>query len=785
MISSRSLLFVAVCASLAVSRAAADAPEALYIFPLGAQRGTTVDVRIGGMHLHDECPLAVDAADGLTAPQTITKTDTIWFEGPIIPQPDSQKAESYPSDYAARFSITADARLGTRWWRVSTSQGITPSQRFVVGELPEIVEHEIDGTVIPVAVTLPVTINGRTFPREDVDEWSFRAVKGQTIRCEVEAARLGSPLDSQLEIIDAAGRRLAVNSDHYGADSLIVFTAPADGEYRVRIFDAAYGGLQTYVYRLTLSDQPHVTSVYPLGGRRGVTTSFELAGVNLRAKSQAIDVPQEAGNDYAVRFKSGSATTNEVLLETSDDVELLEPKTNDDVAAAAPLPDEACVANGRIECSGDIDYWAFDGVKGRGVGFDLHAAMLGSPLDGVLVVVNADGKELATNDDRAGGNVDPRLSFTPPADGRYYVRVADRSPHRGGANFGYRLHVGEPAGASFGLTLPVDAVTIDRGGTARLKLTASRGPGVDGDLTIVIDNLPSGVTFKGEKIGKGKNDTTLTFTAAADAPVTLADCRVRLVTKIGDEEVSRDAVFDVRRGEPPLGAFRVCTAMPTPFEVVGEFEIPYAQRGTYYVRHYNLVRNGFAGPVTVHLAEKQMRHLQGVQGSTITVPAGVDEFDYPVYLPTRLELARTSRTVVTAVGEVTDEQGKPHKVCFTSVKPSEQISLIIGPGPLSVEADVTAVVADAEQPNEVTVTIDRGDGMTGPVRVELLVPPHIRGIAAEPVVVAPGETAGTLRLRFAADAGPLNMPLTVRAEHGEGLQRVVAETPLEVVVDRR
>ena len=121
------------------------------------------------------------------------------------------------------------------------------------------------------------------FPREDIDEWSFRAVKGQTIRCEVEAARFGSPLDSQLEIVDAAGRRLAVNSDHFGDDSLIVFTAPADGEYRVRIFDAAYGGLQPYVYRLTLSDRPHVLSTYPLGGRRGEKTTFELTGIGVES----------------------------------------------------------------------------------------------------------------------------------------------------------------------------------------------------------------------------------------------------------------------------------------------------------------------------------------------------------------------------------------------------------------------------------------------------------------------------------------------------------------------
>lgn len=781
MISSRSGIFVAVCASLAISRAAADAPEALYIFPAGGQRGATVDVRIGGMHLHDRCPFYLDAADGVTAPKTITQTDTIWFEGPVIPQPDSQKAEDYPTDYAARLSIAGDARLGVRWWRVSTSQGVTASKRFVVGDLPEIVEQEIDGMPIPVAVALPVTINGRTFPREDVDEWSFRAVKGQTIRCEVEAARLGSPLDSQLEIVDAAGRRLAVNSDHYGADSLIVFTAPADGEYRVRIFDAAYGGLQPYVYRLTLSDRPHVLGVYPLGGRRGRATTFELTGVNVPAKPQAIAVPQEADDDYSVRFKSGKATTNEVLLETGDVEELREEETR---RADAPTLAVPCVANGRIDRAGDADVWAFDGVKGRGVEFDLHAAALGSPLDGVLTVIDDAGKELMTNDDRAAVDPDPRLRFVPGADGRYYVRVAERSPSRGGANFAYRLHVAEAGPPDFAVTMSDDALTVDRGtekGKTKFKLNVTRLGGFDGELKIVVDGLPPGVTIGGDKIAKGRNDAGLLVSAAADAPVGLYDCTVRVTGKIGDAEVSRTAAVVVNRGEPPLDVLRICTAMPTPFVVVGEFEIPFAQRGTTYVRHYRLERNGYAGPLTVHLAEKQMRHLQGVTGPTIALGADVTEFDYPVDLPTRLELGRTSRTVVTAVGEVRDEQGKSHRVCFTSAKPSEQISLIIGPGPLSVEAEPTAVVATTEASADVTVAIDRGDGMTGPVRVELVVPPHIRGIAAEPIVVAPDATEGTLRVRFAADAGPFNVPLSVRAVHGEGLGRVVAETSLEIV----
>ena len=47
-----------------------------------------------------------------------------------------------------------------------------------------------------------VTINGRIFPREDIDIWTFPAKKGQTIRCEVHAARLGSPLDAAVVTLD-------------------------------------------------------------------------------------------------------------------------------------------------------------------------------------------------------------------------------------------------------------------------------------------------------------------------------------------------------------------------------------------------------------------------------------------------------------------------------------------------------------------------------------------------------------------------------------------------------
>ena len=120
---------------------------------------------------------------------------------------------------AGQVQIATDAPLGLRYWRLWTSQGATPAMKFVVGDLPEMVEEEIDGDPVPVTVDAAVTINGRIFPREDVDVWTFTAEEGpERLTCEVDAARLGSPLDARLEVRDAQGRVSPRTTTTRGAD---------------------------------------------------------------------------------------------------------------------------------------------------------------------------------------------------------------------------------------------------------------------------------------------------------------------------------------------------------------------------------------------------------------------------------------------------------------------------------------------------------------------------------------------------------------------------------------
>ena len=75
--------------------------------------------------------------------------------------------------------------------------------KLAVGEEPEVLAAGKGQQTIP----FPVTINGRV-PEKSAQEFRFHLSKGRSIVAEVKAQRLGSKLDSVVEILDAKGRQI-------------------------------------------------------------------------------------------------------------------------------------------------------------------------------------------------------------------------------------------------------------------------------------------------------------------------------------------------------------------------------------------------------------------------------------------------------------------------------------------------------------------------------------------------------------------------------------------------
>ena len=750
----------------------ADAPTAIYMFPAGGQRGTEVHFRFGGYDLHDGCPLEMTGTGILPSRGLNPAKRTLWFEGPVITLPDSQAQESYPRDQIGQVTIAADASLGFRKARVRNSQGVSNWLNFVVGDLPEVIEQEIDGAPLPVAVVLPVTINGRIFPREDVDIWSFEAHAGVSYTCEVMGERLGSPLDSHLNVLGPHGQAITDNEDHIGKDSRLHFTASESGLYQVRIHDANFNGLQHYVYRLTISDGPYIESIYPLGGRYGSSIAFQTTGQNLPESPIGLQLPADRSESteltWSTQFSIAGDRTNAIRLELSDLPEMLEAEPNDsseDIAERETVKVPA-VLNGRIDRPGDVDIWRFAARKNESIDIEIHGAKLGSRIDSVLTISNLAGNELATSDDIEKGQSDSRIVFNAPEDAVFELSVRDRFAYRGGPDYAYRVLLQtSDTSPDFELQIAQDVINVPRKAEVKLKVKAIRKNGMNGAIAISVDGLPDGVTVTGNTIADKKTETDLVFKATETAKLSLAELIIVGNALIADKPLVKTATrSQTTPNEADTSGITLAVTMPTPFKIFGQFETKYGARGSTFVRHFSINRGEFTGPITVGLAERQVRHLQGVTGPTIVIPSGVSEFDYPLHLAPWMEIGRTSRTCLMGVGEIEDTDGSVHKVSFTSGEQFDQIIVLVDPGQLDVRLNRTSVKATPGGEAELLVTVGRGQGVSGAVKIELVAPEHIDCVQALPLQIGSDQQSGVLKLKFAnGPLDPFNMPLTIRA----------------------
>jgi hypothetical protein len=652
----------------------------------------------------------------------------------------------------------------------------------MVGHLPEIVEQEIDGDPVPVEVTIPVTINGRIFPRENRDIWAFVARQGQAITCEVQAARLGSPLDSRLEIFDPHGRRIAENDDYFGADSLVQFTAPATGKYQVRIHDVNFRGGQAFVYRLTITADPFVARVFPLGGRRNSKVPLELLGHGLPKEPVATSIPANIPPGYYHEQTINNKKTNPFMLDVDDLLEYVEaePKQPPDLLRPIAVP---AVLNGRINPPGEIDSWAVLLKKGVTYRLELRAKILDSPLLGIVTVTNQGGKELVKSDNSGKSRIDPLLEFTAPADGTYIVQVADTFATRGGREYAYRLRITSSEVPELRLYFMEDALTLSRGGQTKLKLAVER-LAAPGPIQLAVEGLPSGVTAPELQIGAGQNTKELVLKAETAAPIRAGRITIQGSMKIGDKTISQKATLFGTGGQRKVDTVLAAVALPAPFKIVGKYDMRWAPRGTIFQRQYQIERGGFSGPLEISLADRQARHLQGVAGAAVQVPAGANEFAYAIQLPPTMEMGRTCRVCVMATGVFTDSDGAEHIVSYCSIQPNEQLILVVEPGKLEVEPERNSYVVKRGEKVVVGVNVTREKSLQAPVKLELVRAEHLKLFSAEPVLMQNGQSRGAITILVGADEKiPVNQPVKIRATLMDRGQPIIAEAPVKLLLE--
>ncbi len=157
----------------------------------------------------------------------------------------------------------SSARTGTHSVSVASGNRFSNILPFRVEDYKEVLEKEPNNNATKAqSVRLPVVINGRINYQGDLDVFRFEAGAGDEIVIESTARRLGSPLDSAVHLLDAAGNQVGFNDDApeqgielqtHRADSFLRVKIPAAGVYLAQISDTQRQGGSEFAYRLRIS----------------------------------------------------------------------------------------------------------------------------------------------------------------------------------------------------------------------------------------------------------------------------------------------------------------------------------------------------------------------------------------------------------------------------------------------------------------------------------------------------------------------------------------------------
>ncbi len=111
-----------------------------------------------------------------------------------------------------------------------------------------------DGFLQAQLIECPTTVEGTIDRVQDSDVYQFRGKAGETIRIEVQAAKLGSPADLMMTVTDSEKRIIDSNDDANGsADPMLQLTLPKDGTYYIALIEMHDLGGKMFPYRLILS----------------------------------------------------------------------------------------------------------------------------------------------------------------------------------------------------------------------------------------------------------------------------------------------------------------------------------------------------------------------------------------------------------------------------------------------------------------------------------------------------------------------------------------------------
>jgi hypothetical protein len=419
-------------------------------FPMGGQRGTTLDLTVTGGNL--------------------AEPTSVWtsIPGAKVTIPTDNNNGKDNAKLRVLIELPKEAPIGVHALRVATKNGPSNLRLLCVDDLPQVlVDGKNKSKQAAQGLPIPCVVAG-TIGAETSDFYKITVQAGQRVSFDLLGRRLGASIDPQLSIIDPRnGREVAYSNDALGlqTDSRVTHTFKEAGEYLIAIRDVLHRGGPDFAYRLRVGDFPCATTPMPMAAKRGSKVQVAFAGTMVEGVPPVeVVVPADPNVDTVwVAPKGANGQLGwPVSLAVSDLDEVVEQEPNNEPAKANRIPVPGAVS-GRFLEKGDIDYFILPLKKGRYI-IEGHTFELHSPTELYLTLKDPKGADVLKSDPQKP----PRLDFTAPADGDYML-VVENLLNAFGPVEAYRVTV-EPYEPGFDVSLTLERTAVPPGSIGMLGI---------------------------------------------------------------------------------------------------------------------------------------------------------------------------------------------------------------------------------------------------------------------------------------------------------------------------
>ena len=312
--------------------------------------------------------------------------------------------------------------------------------------------------------------------------------------------------------------------------------------------------------------------------------------------------------------------------------------------------------------------------------------------------------------------------------------------------------------------------------------------GFSGEIQLRVEGLPEGIQVQDAVIAEGKSATKLKLTASKQVVVGEAMLRIMGVATVDGVAVERTVMAmhigaDTEGhcvGPRSLDRLALTVHPQQPFRLFCSEAYQYGYRGSVFRYPMEVERmNGFTGPITLQIGDRQNRDLDGIEMFEVTIPADSNHVELPIYLPETMHINIQSQSQLYAQGySVRDEPDGQQQAVLVLAEKRNMLRTL--PPVVKLQALQKQLELDPGELAEVELFLERTNNFDGPMQLTL-VGEGLPGWTIGQAKIPAAETKATISVQAAADwRGSTPVQLRFRAIGWMAKTQLISETTLTV-----